>query len=145
VYPEQDRRKQDPIQDKIEELIMSSTDPKDKAFLLILNRMSDNLQENTELTRKLGEELSSHTKSFIEHTNRFSKHEQEELALINQGRGGWKVAAISLIVIQGLFVWWVQLKLSELTQLRVDVNQYHLELELIKSRHAREDSLKEGP
>jgi hypothetical protein len=142
MYTGQDRRQNDQLLERIEGLILTSTDPKDKAFLLILNRMADNLQENTELTRKLGEELTSHTKAFTEHTITFSEHEKKEMELINQGRGGWKVIAVFVLFLQGISGWWIQDKLAEITQIKADVGMLTLELATQKERHRGEDKNK---
>ena len=90
---EPQRRASDGLGDKIEELILAATEPKDKAFLLILNKIADNLDENTQLTRSLSTELKTHTIAF-------AQYEKDEMALINQGRGFLRAFVIGLAAIQ---------------------------------------------
>lgn len=105
----------DPISEKIGDLILAATDPKDKAFLLILNKIADNLDENTKLTRTLTKDLKAHTEAF-------QQHEKDEMALINQGRGFWRAALAAVLVLQALGVWWVQGHLARVE----DVSLIHI-------------------
>lgn len=108
------RRKGDPVQQQIEELILTATDPKDKAFLLIMNKIAVSLDMNTKLTVELSEELKSHTKAF-------KTHEIQESALINQGKGGIRVAVILLAVIQALALFVVGSAFNDLTKVKEDI------------------------
>lgn len=90
---DQKRRVSDTLGDKIEDLILAATEPKDKAFLLILNKIADNLDENTQLTRTLSSELKIHTVAF-------AQHEKDELALINQGRGFLRASVVLIAFVQ---------------------------------------------
>ncbi len=74
----------DALHEDIHRLILASDDPKDKAVLLILLRISQNLEANTELTAKLSANLDAHV-------SKFNDHEKMEMALFNQGRGLWRV------------------------------------------------------
>jgi hypothetical protein len=113
-YKGPERRHPDPIQEEIEEAIRLASDPKDRAFLLILNKIAGNLDENTQLTRSLTMDLKAHTTAF-------EQHEKDEMALINQGRGFWRASLVSLVVLQGVLVWWVQDHLKETEQIKTDV------------------------
>ncbi len=128
----------DDIQDQIEELILAADDPKDKAFLLILNKIADNLDENTKLTRTLTNDLRAHTEAF-------AQHEKDEMALINQGRGFWRAALASVFLLQGLGVWWVQGHLEQMERVQKDVAHLHVEVERHKEHHRQEERFGGGP
>lgn len=127
-YSGDDRRQVDPIQEKIEELIMQAGDPKDKAMLMILNRIATNLDENTHLTRGL-------TRSFKAHTEAFELHERTEMALINQGRGFYKSAIASLFLLQALGAFWIKGHLEENARTRRDVDQMLIQIAEHQVKH----------
>ena len=86
------------ISKRIDALIIDTLESKDKALLLILKKISDNLEQNTNLTRTLTSDLKVHTDAF-------TKHEKEELALINQGRGFLRAVVFGIVIIQALTVY----------------------------------------
>lgn len=131
-YDGPDRRRPDPIQEQIDQLILSANDPKDKAFLLILNKIAINLEENTGLTRALADDFKAHTIVF-------QQHEKDEMALINQGRGFWRAALGALFIIQGLGAWWVQTHLEGAAQVASEVKVLQVEVERHKEHHAQEE------
>ena len=82
---------QKPLSWEIRELIMQTESPKDKAMLLILHRIADSLDTNTDMTRDLD--------------SKFSRHEKEEMALIQQGRGFLRAIIFALAAFQGLMAY----------------------------------------
>lgn len=92
-YTGTDRRTPDPVQQQIEALILAAQDPKDKAFLLIMNKLAASLDTNTLLTQGLAADVK-------ELSTTFKTHEEQEMAYINQGRGGVRVAITLLGMIQ---------------------------------------------
>lgn len=86
-----ERRVVDPVQQQIEDLILSADNPKDKAFLLIMNKISLSLDANTILTESL-------SKDFKAQTSAFQAHEEQELTIVNQSKGGFRVAIVLLRV-----------------------------------------------
>lgn len=87
------RRAADAVLEQIEDLIVETSDPKDKAFLLIMNKIAMSLETNTSLTRALSEDFKAHTVAFAD-------HEAKEMALINQGRGGFRVSMFLFALFQ---------------------------------------------
>jgi hypothetical protein len=77
-----------PISDKIEDLIVATIDPSQKALLLILQKMEGSLHENTQLTRNLSATLTEHV--------------ADETKLYAQVQGGTKVAKLSWAIIFSL-------------------------------------------
>ncbi len=94
------------ISQQINQLIIETPDAKDKALLLILKKISDNLEDNTDLTRTLTSDLKAHTEAFQE-------HEKAEMAIINQGRGFLRAAVMGLALVQALFAWYFQTHLDQ--------------------------------
>ena len=130
---EEQRKKNAVIAKQIEELIMSADDPKDKAMLLVLNKIADSLDENTELTRNLTCDLKAHTAAF-------QQHEKDEMSLINQGRGFLRAAIIGLAAVQGLFAWYFQQHLEKTEFMADSINK----LNEFKAEHkAHHDQEKE--
>lgn len=92
------RRSTDP--DMIERMIADESDPKNRAFLLILNNINKSLCLNTETIIEVSNKLDEHLTKFEEHT-------AAEERIINQGRGAWKVVSWVLGIVQviGLAIW----------------------------------------
>ncbi len=137
-YEGPERRALDPIQEQIEHLIMSADDPKDKAFLLILNKIADNLDENTKLTRTLTEDLKNHTIAF-------AQHEKDEMALINQGRGVWRAALGAMFLLQALGIWWLQGHLDETAATAAKVATLQIQMAEHREHHRQEEKYRDAP
>lgn len=84
----------------IEQMIMSEDDPKQRAFLIVLNSINRSLIANTDTIRDVSNKLEEH----LEH---FETHTKAEEALVNKGRGAWWVAAwvIGGAQVIGLGIW----------------------------------------
>lgn len=97
---ELNRRATDKLPLDIDQLIMQEDDPKQRAFLIVLNSINNSLIANTETIKDISEKLDAHLTSYDNHV------EQEE-ALLNRGRGAWKVATwvISGVQVIGLGIW----------------------------------------
>jgi hypothetical protein len=123
-----DRRKGDQVQQQIEELIVAASDPKDKAFLLIMNKIAVSLDTNTSLTQMLSDDFKSHTLAF-------SEHERKELELINQGRGGFRVALALLAVLQVVIGFIITNTLTDIKSMRQEVTVLQREVAIHKEHH----------
>ncbi len=64
----------------------------DRAMLLIIYRMHQELISNTLATRQIA-------KSAEEHASILQEHARDEMAIINQIRGGWRAATWSFAII----------------------------------------------
>lgn len=115
------RREIDKMQQQIEDLIVAADNPKDKAFLLIMNKIAVSLDTNTFLTQSLSDEFQAHTKAF-------KNHEAAELSLINQGKGGLKVGMWLLGIIQTLVIVVASSQISELKDMRQELNACQLSI-----------------
>jgi hypothetical protein len=70
----------------IENMIAEENDPRQRAFLIVLNSINNNLNANTKTTTEVAEKLDAHLTNYEQHT-------MDEAALINKGIGAWKVIA----------------------------------------------------
>ena len=85
---------------EIETLIMQEGDPKQRAFLIVLNNINKSLLANTHTVRDVSEKLEAHLENF-------ASHAANEEALMNKGKGAWVVVAWVLGIVQliGLGIW----------------------------------------
>lgn len=138
TYDGPERRAIDPIQNQIETLILEAEEPKDKALLLILNKMASSLDANTELTRSLSMELKSHT-------GRFELHEKKELSLLNRGRGFILGALAVLGLTQALLIYIAKTHLADVEVLVQTVNNLQISMAEHKEHHRQEERFRDGP
>lgn len=98
----------------IEKMIMQEDDPKQRAFLIVLNSINNSLVANTETIREVSDKLETHLENF-------ENHSRTEEAMVNKGRGAWRVTAwvIGVAQIAGVFVW---------TQAREEVKEINISL-----------------
>lgn len=132
--------------DKIGMLIEQAESPKDKAYLLITLQLVDAIQDNTELTKRIAEDLEKHRKDFI-------IHEQKEQALINTGRGMYRTALFFVGFLQICLVGTGSLLVKDYMALRTEVYQtlrtrvsdVEAEMKLHKEHHRYEEQVKKSP
>lgn len=81
-------------------MIMQEDDPKQRAFLIVLNNINKSLIANTDTIRDVSEKLDAHLTSYEQHV-------EKEDALLNRGRGAWRVVAwvIGVVQVVGLGIW----------------------------------------
>ena len=94
------RRKTDSVTD-ISLMIANENDPKQRAFLIVLNSINLALEAKTATVREISQKL--------EHLlDDINTHVTEDERLVNQGRGAWKVVAwvigIAQVMATGAFV-----------------------------------------
>lgn len=77
----------------IESMIAEENEPKQRAFLIILNSINNSLMANTNTTSDVAIKLD-------EHLSRFEAKSAADAELLNQGRGAWKILAWVLGVAQ---------------------------------------------
>ncbi len=87
----------------------------DRAMLLIIYRMHQELISNTLATRQIA-------KSAEEHASILQDHARDEMALINQIRGGWRAATWSFAVITMLLGALQAMALRELNAAREQIS-----------------------
>jgi len=124
---ELNRRATDKLPLDIDQLIMQEDDPKQRAFLIVLNSINNSLIANTETIKDVSEKLDAHLTSYENHV------EQEE-ALLNRGRGAWKVMAwvISGVQVIGLGIW--AMAREEIKEIHVMLQAEQKQLAQLESR-----------
>lgn len=120
-------RKGDAIQEQIEDLIVASVEPRDKAFLLIMNKIAATLDTNAALTRALSNDFKAHTAAF-------SDHEKKEMALINQGKGGFRAILAVLVILQIVIGYVITNTLADIKDTRQEVSALQRDMANIRGQ-----------
>ena len=94
-------------QHDIERLIEQENDPKVRLHLMILNRLHLCMVANTESTKEVANMVTKVGTKLDEHLTNYEEHTKQEQALINKGRGAWRVIAwvIGAVQVIGLGIW----------------------------------------
>lgn len=115
---------------RIEDLILETNDPKDRALLLIQLEMVKSLIENTEVTKELHAE--------------FQVHAKEEMAMIIKGRFLWRVLLAFALILQVGLGWMFNRHVTAFDKIADDVTNLHVEIETHKEHHKQEERYREG-
>lgn len=91
------RRSTDFKRHDIEAMIAEENDPKQRAFLIILNSINTSLLANTKTIQDV-------SRSLEDHLERYDAHVASEEALLNKGKGMWKVMAWVLAAVQTIAI-----------------------------------------
>lgn len=112
---------------EIEQMIMQENDPKQRAFLIVLNSINNSLIANTDTIREVSDKLESHLANFEEHT-------RSEEALMNRGRGAWQIATwvIGVAQVIGLGIW--QQAKSDLADINAALQKEQVQMVKIETR-----------
>ena len=111
----------------IDQMIMQEDDPKQRAFLIVLNSINNSLIANTETIKDVSEKLDAHLTSY-------ENHVEQEDALLNRGRGAWRVMAwvISGVQVIGLGIW--AMAREEIKEIHVMMQAEQKQLAQLESR-----------
>jgi hypothetical protein len=91
-------------------MIAAEDDPKQRAFLIVLNSINLALEANTVTVKDISFKLETHLLAY----NQSTKNSEE---IINKGKGAWKVIAWVIGIAQvGCLAAWIQLR-TDLTEL----------------------------
>lgn len=124
---EHNRRATDKLPRDIENMILQEDDPKQRAFLIVLNSINNSLIANTDTIRNVSDKLESHLQNFDTHT-------KEEDARLNKGRGAWKILAwvIGIAQVVALGIW--NEARSEIKQINITLAQIETRVSVIESK-----------
>ena len=111
----------------IEGMIIEEGDPKQRAFLIVLNAINISLVANTRTVREISEKLESHLDNFQAHT-------ENEEAIMNQGRGAWKVLAWVLGIAQAVTVSVWLISTNEIATINKTFHAHEIKTQQIESR-----------
>lgn len=101
--------------------LVNEADGRDRAMLLLIYRMHQELVSNTIATRQVASASEEHAKILTQHA-------QDEMSLINQIRGGWQTAtragSVVLVLLTIIFsgVQWFALRELQAIQTAVTAN-----------------------
>lgn len=90
------------LKHRISQMIEEEQDTKARVQLMLMARVVDFLGDNIKAVRSIMTEFKTHERSFDTFHDEFQKHLEEHEQynnLVNQGKGGWKVAAVASVVI----------------------------------------------
>jgi len=121
--PKFDRRVSDSRANDIEDMIADENDPDKRVFLIVLNSINNSLNSSVRTIERIDGALS-------ELSGRFEKHEATDIALLNQGKGMWKVIGfvLTLAQVMGFYVW---------TEVRKDMAQQQSEIHTLQMQQIR--------
>lgn len=124
---ELNRRSTDNQSLDINQLIADESDPKQRAFLIVLHNINLNLEANTKTIRDIGDRLEEHITKFTDHAN-------NEHLMVAQGKGAWKVMAWVLGVAQLMVIGlWTTVK-TDLASLNAHDQQFEVGLVQLMNR-----------
>ena len=103
--------------------LVNEADGRDRAMLLLIYRMHQELVQNTIATRQVASASESHALIL-------DQHAKDEMGLINQIRGGWRVATLSFAIVIVLLGVVQAMALREVSraQAQIDINTGRLYL-----------------
>ena len=117
---ELNRRSTDNQSLDINQLIADESDPKQRAFLIVLHNINLSLEANTKTVKDIGDRLEEHITKFTDHAN-------NEQIMVAQGKGAWRVMAwvlgVAQLVVIGL---WTTVK-TDLASLNTHDHQFEVE------------------
>lgn len=116
TIPATDRRATDRKKHDIEAMIAAENDPKQRAFLIVLNSINQSLEANTVVTSHLSSKFDSHLTAFEEKV-------KADAELLNQGKGAWKVIAWVLGGAQALLIGLAGFAATDLSAIHKDLNE----------------------
>lgn len=79
--------------DKISSLIEDADDPKDRAFLIVLQQINQSLIANTSTINDVASQLNAHLVNY-------ETHAKKSEALVNRGKGAWLIASWVIGILQ---------------------------------------------
>lgn len=131
-YSGEERRKPVDAEEEIKGLLLQATDPIHKALALILLKVSDAVDQNTAVTHNIRVELAAHM--------------VEEMATLNQQKGGMKIALYAVGAVQFFIATIIALamhiasdKLADLQTLQYDMLQVKIEMAKHVEHHKQEE------
>jgi hypothetical protein len=97
--------------------LVGEADGRDRAMLLIIYRMHQELIANTAVTRQIANASEDHARIL-------DQHAKDEMSLINQIRGGWRVATWAFAVVAALLgaLQWFAMREIEAARAQIIVN-----------------------
>jgi len=96
------RQMDEELKTKIRALVEEEPDAKERVKLMISSRIVEFMADNMRNVSKLVEEFQAHRAEFETHQTEYAQHLQTDHAIINQGKGAWKIGVVLLLLINTL-------------------------------------------
>lgn len=120
------------MQQKIEALIQEEADPRERARLLILYQIAAVLIDNVAAVRETTQEFKSHRLEYEAHITR-------EEALINQGKGLWRLLGVVMVIAQASLGYLYVEHIEALKAMQATLAGHSKQIEVINERHRLEE------
>lgn len=104
--------------DEIAKLLENAQTPTERATLLVLYKIQQNLTS-------INKEFVEHRVEFAEHRTAFTNHVTDEQKLLNKGIGGWMVMSVFLATALSVSGWYIShhiIDLNTAQQITIDIN-----------------------
>lgn len=122
------------VQDGIDALISKEDDPARRALLIVLQAINRSLEENTLATQQTQSSLGELRTDFGIHLTNFATHAINEEAIMNKGKGAWRVMAYVLSAVQAVAIWcWVDSR-NEIKSMKYEAHAAELIHQKMQSR-----------
>ena len=112
---EENKRLTESTQSAIRDLILKMTDSKDKAILLILLQMSENIDRNSELTMRVSNKVDEQGKLI-------SNHDGKEQVMLAKVAIAWYILSGVFVICMGIASVWFKSVASDYKELRINVS-----------------------
>lgn len=109
----------------IDQLIAEEEDPRKRLHLIVMNRINLSLVANTQTIKNVSDKLEAHLEAF-------ERRSKEQDALVNKGKGAWRVIAVVLGILQVGSVWLGSVIID-------DMKRTHEDIKSIATEQARRD------
>lgn len=122
------------VQHDIDVLISAENDPARRAVLIVLQSINRSLEANTIATKQTQGSVATLSTDFATHLKNFEVHAINEEAIMNKGKGAWRVMAYVLSVVQAVAIWgWIYSR-NEIAGMKVEAHAAELVHQKLQSR-----------
>jgi len=122
------------VQHDIDVLISAENDPARRALLIVLQAINRSLEENTLATQQTQSSLGELRTDFGIHLTNFATHAINEEAIMNRGKGAWRVMAYVLSAVQAVAIWgWIYSR-NEIEGMKSEAHAAELTHQKLQSR-----------
>lgn len=122
------------VQHDIDVLISAENDPARRAVLIVLQSINRSLEANTIATQQTQFSLGELRTDFGLHLTNFEKHAINEEAIMNKGKGAWRVMAYVLSAVQAVAIWgWIYSR-NEIADMKIEAHAAELTHQKMQSR-----------
>ena len=137
-------RPDDETHTQIRDMILKTNDPKERATLLILLRISESLEENTAETHGISAAVTTLTTGVTAHVERFNAHAKEDEIRVGKAKAAWWVVTGMVGVIALLGAMLLKYHLDKLTTVETQVEQLRRDVDQVRERHRIEDEVQKA-